>query len=89
MAYPAKEFAKFSERAISHKKLSPEQAGPYLQMREPIWWSKNLISTYAISKADVKDLANISKDLDSASTTILSLNISAEASAKERSLYNV
>lgn len=33
------------------------------------WWQKNVIPSYAISKADTKDLAAISKDLDAASTT--------------------
>ena len=44
---------------------------------------------YAISKADTKDLAGISKDLDAASTTILSLTIAASGTTKEKSIENV
>jgi hypothetical protein len=84
-----KSLPSLANQRLADKKLSPEQIGLYQQMREPIWWSKNVISTYAISKADTKDLAAISKDLDSASTTILSLNILASANSKEGSLENV
>lgn len=53
------------------------------------WWQKNVAPNYAISKADTKDLAAISKDLDFASTTILSLTLKAEGPTKERSIENV
>jgi hypothetical protein len=45
--------------------------------------------SYAISKADTKDLAAISKDLDAASTTILSFSITAVGPSKEKSIENV
>lgn len=53
------------------------------------WWQKNVAPSYAISKADTKDLAAISKDLDAASTTILSLTLTADGSSKEQSIDNV
>ena len=53
------------------------------------WWQKNVIPSYAISKADTKDLAAISKDLDAASTTILSLTLNANGSSKDQSIENV
>jgi hypothetical protein len=78
-----------ANQRLADKKLSPEQVDLYQQIREPIWWSKNVIPMYVISKADVKDLAAISKDLDGASTTILRFNILASANSKEGSMENV
>jgi hypothetical protein len=51
--------------------------------------AKNAVPSYALSKADTKELAGISKDLDSASSTILSLTLSASGSSKEQSINNV
>lgn len=42
--------------------------------------------SYAISKADVKDLGVLGKDFDSASTTILSFTLSAGGPSKEKSI---
>jgi len=53
------------------------------------WWLKNLTANYAFSKADTKDLLSISKDLDLASTIILSLTISASGSSAEQSVENL
>ena len=53
------------------------------------WWQKNVVPSYAISKADTKDLAGISKDLDAASTTILSLTLTGSGTTKVKSLENV
>lgn len=75
---------------IEDEGKSPEnQAGLYKSMASEQWWQKNVIPSYAISKADTKDLATISKDLDSASTTILSLTVTASGATKEKSIENV
>ena len=69
---------------------APEgQAELYKALSNEQWWQKNVAPSYAISKADTKDLAGISKDLDSASTTILSLTLTGSGSSKERALENV
>ncbi len=47
-----------------------------------------MIASYAISKADAKNLAMISKDLDSAATTIQSFTIVAGGQSQESSLNN-
>lgn len=65
-------------RALIYKSLANEQ-----------WWQKNVTPSYAISKADTKDLAAISKDLDTASTTILSLTVTASGATKDKSIDNV
>jgi hypothetical protein len=67
-----------------------DQENLYRAMSSPDWWQKNIIPSYALSKADTKDLAGVSKDLtDSASTTILSLTVTAQGSTKANSLENV
>jgi hypothetical protein len=58
-------------------------------MSDDKWWQKNITPSYAISKADTKDLAGISKALDAASTTILSLTVTSSGKTKEASLDNV
>ena len=61
----------------------------YQSMSDEKWWQKNISPSYAISKADTKDLAGISKDLDAASTTILSLTVTSGGNTKISSLDNV
>jgi len=70
-------------------KVPENQAGLYKSLASEQWWQKNVIPSYAISKADVKDLAAISKDLDAASTTILSFTVMASGGTKEKSIENV
>lgn len=81
-----KSLPSLASQMLINEKLSPEAKAMYLVMDDPKWWSKNIIPTYAISKADAKDLAGISKELDNASTTILSLTVHAESSSQTKSL---
>jgi len=75
---------------IEDEGKAPEgQAQFYKSLANEQWWQKNVTPSYALSKADTKDLAAISKDLDTASTTILSLTISAAGSSKAQSIENV
>ena len=73
----------------SEGKAPEGQGSLYKALANEQWWQKNVIPSYAISKADTKDLASISKDLDAASTTILSLTLTADGPTKEQSLDNV
>lgn len=51
------------------------------------WWQKNVVPTYSLSKADTKDLASISKELqDNEGQTILSLTVSTKGSTKEKAV---
>ena len=69
---------------------APEgQRDLYKTLANEQWWQKNVAPSYAISKADTKELAGISKDLDAASTTILSLTLTGSGPTKERALENV
>ena len=75
---------------IEEEGKAPEgQAGLYRALSGDQWWQKNVAPTYAISKADTKDLATISKDLDLASTTILSLTINAGGPTTQKAIENV
>jgi len=75
---------------IVEDQKAPEGAqDQFIKMEDPDWWPKNITPTYALTKADTKDMASISKDLDSASTTILNLNIEASGPSKQAALQNV
>lgn len=75
---------------IEDEGKAPEgQAGLFRALSNDQWWQRNVTASYAISKADTKDLAAISKDLDLASTTILSLTLKAAGPSKEVSVENV
>jgi len=84
-----KNLPNLASQMLEDKKLSSDMKAMYSQMSNSQWWSKNIIPTYAISKADAKDLAGISKDLDGASTTILSLTVHAGNSSMAESLEDV
>lgn len=66
-----------------------DQAPLYRELAKEQWWQKNVVPSYAISKADTKDLAAISKDLDLASTTILSLTLKEQGATKDESIERV
>lgn len=73
----------------SNGKAPEGQDDLYKTLANDQWWQKNVVPSYAISKADTKDLAGISKDLDAASTTILSLTLNGSGASKEKSLESV
>ena len=74
---------------IKDENKAPEgQSRLYGALANEQWWKKNVVPSYAISKADTKDLATISKDLDLASTTILSFSLKADGPTKEKAAEN-
>ena len=84
-----KSLPNLASQMLEDEKLSSNAKAMYREMDDAKWWSKNIIPTYAISKADAKDLAGISKELDNASTTILSLTVYADSISKTRTLEDV
>jgi hypothetical protein len=75
---------------IEDEGIPPDgQTKLYRALANEQWWQKNVIPGYAISKADTQGLASISKDLDSASATILTLTVKADGSSKEKAIENV
>ncbi len=83
-----KSLPNLASQMLADEKLSSETRAMYRQMDDAAWWSKGVVPTYAISKADVKDLAGISKGLDGASTTILALNIYTGGNSSDSSINN-
>ncbi|WP_071467510.1 hypothetical protein [Polynucleobacter asymbioticus] len=84
-----KSLPNLADQIIDERKAPENQISLYRQMSDERWWQKNVVPSYALSKADTKDLAGISKDLDAASTTILNLTLTATGSSKEQSIDNV
>jgi len=69
---------------ISEKsKLDKIEEDFFKSVSTDLWWPKNVIANYALSKADTKDLAGLSKDLDAAPTTIVSLTINISGKTKD------
>ena len=84
-----KSLPNLAAQVVEENKAPQDQASLYRAMSNEQWWQKNVLPSYALSKADTKDLAGISKDLDAASTTILNLTLTASGSSKEQSIVNV
>ena len=84
-----KSLPNLADQIIQENKAPENQASLYRAMSSDEWWQKNALPSYALSKADTKDLAGISKDFDAASTTILSLTLAANGRSKEQALDNV
>jgi hypothetical protein len=78
-----KSLPNLAAQIVEDGKASEGQAGLYKTLAGDQWWQKNAIPSYALSKADTKDLAGISKEFDGASTTILSIAVNATGSSKE------
>ena len=84
-----KSLPNLAAQAVDENKAPENQASIFNAMSNDAWWQKNVVPSYALSKADIKDLAGINKDLDAASTTILSLTLTAGGTSKEQSIENV
>ena len=84
-----KSLPNLAAQIVEENKVPQDQASLYKAMSNEQWWQKNVLPSYALSKADAKDLAGISKDLDAASTTILNFTLTASGSSKEESIANV
>ena len=84
-----KSLPNLAAQIVDEGRAPQDQATLYRELAKEQWWQKNVVPSYAISKADTKDLAAISKDLDLASTTILSLTIKEQGATKEESVEQV
>ncbi|OYY21099.1 hypothetical protein [Polynucleobacter sp. 39-46-10] len=85
----AQSLPNLADQIVQEGKAPEGSEALYRQMSEPAWWQKNAQPTYALSKADMKDLAAIGKELDGASTSILSITMGAAAQSREAALQNV
>jgi len=84
-----KSLPNLARQIAAQDNLPAERKAIYGAMSDPEWWIKNVSPSYALLKADTKGLAIVSKDLDSATTQILSFMIFTDGQSKESSLNNV
>lgn len=79
-----------ASQIVAAKQLKPGEEAQYGRLTSAVWWQKNVVPTYSLTKADTKDLATISKDLqESGGTNILNLVVTATGSSKEAAEANV
>jgi len=84
-----KSLPSLADQIIDANKVPQNQERLYKNLADEKWWQKNVTTGFALSKADAKDLAGVSKDLDSASTTIINLTLTAKAASKEKAAEEV
>lgn len=85
----AQSLPNLADQMVQEDKAPEGTQALYRQMSDPAWWQKNVQPTYALSKSDMKDLATIGKELDGASTKIVSLTVSGVGSSRELAIDNV
>ena len=76
-------------QVIEADKAPPAQEGLYQAMVDDQWWQKNVVPSYALSKADIKDLGVLGKDFEAANSTILSFAVSAAGPSKLKAIDTV
>ena len=75
---------------VETKQVTSNELQQFQRLGSAAWWQKNVVPTYSLTKADTKDLATISKDLqESGGTNILNLVVTASGSSKEAAEANV
>jgi hypothetical protein len=79
----------FISQIVSEQKIPEGQERLYRAMSDESFWLKNVTPNYAISKVDSKEFATLSKELESASTYIVSLNFSGKGKTKEDAIQSV
>lgn len=84
-----KSLPNLAAQAEAEGKVPDGQGAIYRAFSDERWWQKNVVPGYALSKADTKDLAVISKDLDAASMVILSLTVTGSGTTKAKALETV
>jgi hypothetical protein len=68
---------------------SSSMIGFYQSLSSNLWWQKNIVPVYGISKADTKELTSISKEIDSAIGVIIGFEITFESSNRDKALADV
>lgn len=78
-----------ANQVVEQGQAPQDQVGLYRAMSDELWWQKNAVPNFAITKADTKDLAALGKSFDGASTTILSITVKSGAASREAALGSV
>lgn len=74
---------------LEQKKVKPADEAQYRVMTSGQWWAKNVVPTFSISKADTKDLASVSKNLQDEASTILNLVVTTKGGSKDDALAHI
>jgi hypothetical protein len=80
-----KSLPNLADQIIDESKVPQGRNSLYRTLSNPGWWQKNILPTYAMSKADTRELASTT-GLESAGTSIVNLTIIASGSSKNRAL---
>ncbi|MEY4211256.1 MAG: hypothetical protein RLZ92_1637, partial [Pseudomonadota bacterium] len=79
-----------ASQLLETQKVKPEQEKQYRYLADATWFQKNVIPTYALTKADTKDIASLSKALqEEGGTKILNLVVTATGANKEIAESNI
>ena len=79
-----------ASQLLETNRVSEEEKAQFRQLANASWWQKNVLPTYSLTKADTKDLATISKELqESGGTNILNLVVTATGRSKAAAESNV
>jgi hypothetical protein len=77
-------------QVLQAEQFKPEEEKQIKRMEQTQWWSKNVKPTLLLSKADIKELASVSKAMtDSGSEAIVNFVVSATAFSKDRAEQDV
>lgn len=75
---------------ILQLKLEPaESESLYQNLSNDLWWHKNVVPNYNLSKADTKNLTSISKELDAASGSIISFTLKIDSQSSEKAQADI
>jgi len=84
-----KSLPNLAAQLVEDGKVPDGQFELYRTLASDKWWQKNVIPSFALSKADTRELAVIGQEFDGASTTILSVTVYASGSSKESAMNTV
>jgi hypothetical protein len=77
-----------ASQIIDESKVPEGQESLYRTLSSPEWWQKNALASYAMTKADTKDLSS-TVGLESAGVLIVSINLTAAGSSRALAIENV
>ena len=77
-------------REILEKKAVPDnQTAHLIKVSNPIWWSKNVKTNFVATKSELKKLDIVFKDMEIATSNIVSFSISVDDPSEENALEEV
>ena len=84
-----KSLPNLAAQIIDEGKAPDNKESIFKTLASETWWQKNVKPSFALSKADIKDLAGVGKDLEQASTTIINFTLDATGSSEAEAIDNV